>query len=367
MSNDQQHEQTTGDGGTNDPDRWMDDADPLAALEGPGARYDLRSERADLGGRGIRGAGRGGVGWTGRPEGSGLATFLGLFSLGLGAVEVLAPRGLARFIGIRPTRATTAITQAMGLREIAAGVGILANPKSKEWVGARVGGDVVDLALLGAAFAKSERPGRTLFATVAVLAVSALDLLGTEQLAESRKSRVAGDAAPTAPSRVLRSITIGCPRAEAYGLWRDVTNLPRFMEGVRSVEPLGDGRSRWVARGPMGMSAEWESEITEDRPNELLAWRSAASSTLYHTGTVRFADAPRDGGTVVTVEMQYAPPGGKIAAALLKLFRKEPGQQIGDDLRRFKQVLELGEVVVSDATSLDHPRHAQPPPRETVH
>ena len=98
------------------------------------------------------------------------------------------------------------------------------------------------------------------------------------------------------------------------------------------------------------------------QPGELIAWRSVEGSTVYHGGTVHFADAPREQGTVVTVEMSYAPPGGKIAAGLLKMFRKEPGQQIGDDLRRLKQMLELGEVLLSDANLGRTPRHAQPPP-----
>jgi uncharacterized membrane protein len=361
MSNTEEQGEIEGHSG--DPDRWMDDMQLLEALEGPSAQLDPRREA--LGGRGIRGARAGKVGWAGRRESSDLATFLGFFSLGLGAMEVLAPHGVARFIGLRPTRTSTAITQAMGLREIAAGVGILTNPKSKEWVGSRIGGDLIDLALLGAAFANSQRPGRTLLAAAAVLAVGALDVLGAEQLAETRKS--AAPQPSTGPSRVLRTVTIGCPRSEVYALWHDVTKLPTFMEGVRSVESLGDRRSRWVVRGPLGTSAEWEAEITEDRPDELIAWRSAASTALYHSGRVRFSDAPRDGGTIVAVEMEYAPVGGQITAALLKLFRKEPGQQIGDDLRRLKQVLETGEVLLSDATSLDHPRPAQPPPPETLH
>jgi uncharacterized membrane protein len=132
------------------------------------------------------------------------------------------------------------------------------------------------------------------------------------------------------------------------------------MKGIESVEIVNDQRSHWRARGPLGTSVEWEAEIVADKPNELISWRSVEGSTVYHGGTVHFTDAPRGQGTVLTVEMSYAPPGGKIAAGLLKMFRKEPGQQIGDDLRRLKQVLELGEVVLSDASSGSTPRHAQP-------
>jgi uncharacterized membrane protein len=134
---------------------------------------------------------------------------------------------------------------------------------------------------------------------------------------------------------------------------------------------LGDGRSRWRATGPSGTRAEWTSEIVEDRANEALAWQTVDHSDLYHTGKVTFRPAPRSEGTIVTVEMQYAPPGGQVGAALLKLFRKEPGQQVIDDLRRFKQVMEIGEVVQSDASiapglAAAQPREQREEPR-TVH
>jgi uncharacterized membrane protein len=317
--------------------------------------FDVHTEgTAPLtGGRGIRLRHPGREAWTGTTNGRSLATFLGWFSLGLGLTELFAPRGLARAIGL-------------GLREIASGAGILANPESKEWVGSRVGGDVMDLALLGLAFLGSERPKRTLLASAAVLGVGALDLLATEQLAEARKSP-SREGPKATESHVLRSITIGCPRSEVYALWRNFTNFPRFMEGIESVVDLGGGRSHWRARGPVGTSTEWDSEIVADTLNELITWQSVGTSAVYHSGTVRFADAPRGLGTLVTVEMNYAPPGGKIAAALLKIFRKEPGQQIGDDLRRLKQVLEIGEVLLSDASSGTTPRPAQPLPRKNVH
>src|SRR5688572_6121697 len=307
-----------------------------------------------------------GPAWTGSTDGRSLATVLGFVSVALGAVELLAPRQVARAIGVRPSAATTTVIRGMALREIASGAGILSHPESKEWVGTRVVGDVVDLAALGVAVLKSERPMRTLLAAAVVLGIGALDVLATEQLAEARKSPTP-ESMSAARSRVLRSVTIGCTRSEAYALWRDFTRFPEFMEGIESVEDAGNGRSRWRARGPVGTSVEWESEIVADEPDSLIAWQSVGESAVQHSGTVRFTDAPRGLGTVVTVEMRYAPPGGKIAAGLLKFFRKEPGQQVGDDLRRLKQVLELGEVVLSDASSGTTPRPAQPLPRETVH
>src|SRR5690606_23410814 len=161
---------------------------------------------------------------------------------------------------------------------------------------------------------KSERPQNALLAAAAVSAVTAFDVLASETIAERRKQRDV--AAPLEP-RVERNLTIECEPAEAFAFWRDVTNLPRFMRHVRSVEKLDERRSRWHV-GQGRLEAEWESEIVEERDNELIRWRTTGASDVEHEGEVRFARAG-DGRTVVSVMMQYAPPGGRIGAALLKL------------------------------------------------
>lgn len=308
----------------------------------------------------VRGVSPGREGWTGGDDGQGLATFLGWFSVGLGLAEALAPRAVARLAGLRPTSRSNVVLRMAGLREIGHGVGILANPKSKEWVGSRIVGDVMDLALLGVAIAKAERKDRAVLSTLAVLGVSTLDVLCFEQLTESRRSPD-GEIGGAMSVPVHKSITVERPVEEVYAFWRDFTNLPRFMRHLKSVEVTGPGRTHWVADGPVGTSAEWDAETLEDRPNELISWRSVGASDLYHSGTVRFRSAGPDRGTVVTVQMEYAPPGGKISAVILKLLQKEPSQQVGDDLRSFKQVMELGEVVLSDATAAEGPHAAQPP------
>jgi hypothetical protein len=109
------------------------------------------------------------------------------------------------------------------------------------------------------------------------------------------------------------------------------------------------------------MTVEWDAETTEDRPNELIAWRSLEGADVYNEGTVRFEPAPGGRGTEVHVELRYEPPGGRIGSKLAMLFRREPGQQVQDDLRAFKQVIETGDVVLSDATLFDRPHAAQPP------
>ncbi|HEY8520538.1 MAG TPA: SRPBCC family protein [Gammaproteobacteria bacterium] len=312
----------------------------------------------------VRGRPTGHEAWAGAHDDSPLPLLLGWLGIGLGAAELLAPRALLRVIGFAPTERAADVVRTMGVREVATGLGILANPKSKEWVGLRIGGDLLDLGLLGAGLAKAERPERTLGAAALVLGTTVLDVLGAEGLAERRKTRTP-EAAVDRGVHVTRSVTVEKPIAEIYAFWRDHTRFPRFMEHVELVEDLGNGRSRWRVTGPGGARAEWEAEVTEERQNEAIAWQTVASSAIDHRVRVTFRPAP-GGGTVVTVDLQYAPPGGKLGAAMLELFRKEPGQQVGDDLRRFKQLMETGEVLLSDASIVSRPHPARPPRPEEL-
>jgi uncharacterized membrane protein len=150
--------------------------------------------------------------------------------------------------------------------------------------------------------------------------------------------------------KVSKSVTIKRPRAEIYQFWRDLTNLPRFTMHLQSVTTTGDRRSHWVAKAPAGTTVEWDAEIVEDRTDELISWRSTAGATVPNQGSVRFADAPADRGTEIRVELQYDPPAGSVGVIIAKLLGEEPAQQMHDDLRRLKQVLETGEVVLSDGS-----------------
>ena len=119
-------------------------------------------------------------------------------------------------------------------------------------------------------------------------------------------------------------------------------------------------RSHWVAKAPAGQTVEWDATTTEERENELISWRSDEGAMVYNAGTVRFQEAPGGRGTEVRVELEYDPPLGKIGSKVAMLWREEPGQQVQDDLRHFKQVMELGEIVVSDATKQRGMHPAQP-------
>ena len=169
---------------------------------------------------------------------------------------------------------------------------------------------------------------------------------------------------------VTKGVTINRPREAVYQFWRDFSYLPQFMAHVQSVLSTGDKRSHWVVTAPGRQTVEWDAEIVEDRPNELIAWRTLEGSDIRHEGSVRFDKAPADRGTEVHVGLRYDAPGGKAGAAIASLFGEEPTQQIGDDLRRLKQVLETGEVVRSDGSlegagqGLSRQRAAQAPNTE---
>jgi uncharacterized membrane protein len=267
-----------------------------------------------------------------------LARGLGWFSIGLGLAEVAMPRAIAKLVGVRSDHRI--LIRALGVREITSGIGILTQRIPAESVWSRVGGDAIDLACLGMAFTSPyAKPARVAAATVAVVGVTVLDVLCAQQL--SRNGRSNGGV------RHTKSITIHRPPEELYRFWHDFQNFPRFMKHLESVQVTGEGRSHWIAKAPGGMTVEWDAEITGDRPNELIEWRTLESSDVNHSGSVRFSPAPGERGTVMKVEMRYSAPGGALGATIATLFGEEPGQQIQDDMRRFKQVMETGEVVTT--------------------
>jgi uncharacterized membrane protein len=160
---------------------------------------------------------------------------------------------------------------------------------------------------------------------------------------------------------VTEAITINRSRNEVYGFWQNFENFPRFMAHLESVQVIDQRRSHWRAKAPGGTTVEWDAEMVEDRPNELITWRSLPDSEVPNSGSVRFRDAPGSRGTEVIVELRYQPPGGRLGALLAKLFGKEPSQQVKGDLRRLKQVMEIGEIVHSDASIHRGLHPAQPP------
>jgi uncharacterized membrane protein len=147
--------------------------------------------------------------------------------------------------------------------------------------------------------------------------------------------------------RVEKTLTINKSAAELYRFWRNFENLPRFMDHVESVQVKDTAHSHWKVKGPAGKSVEWDAAIINDITNELIAWKST-NAEIANAGSVRFRSAPGGRGTEVTVNLEYDPPAGKAGMLVAKLFGEEPTQQVQDDLRRFKQVMEAGEVPTTD-------------------
>ena len=239
-----------------------------------------------------------------------LSSGLGWFSVGLGLAQIAMPDRVAQLAGIEPTPDNVRLMRSMGMRELTSGVGILTQPMPDKWLWGRVVGDVLDLAMLGVALGgeKNQR-GRTVAATLAVLGVTGLDILAAKEL--SRKRAVAE----------IDDEDIG-----AKTIFRIVT----------------------VKAHPANVEQDW---------NE---WVWSAGSDESREATVTFAQAPGGRGTEIRAELTYTPKGGKIGSAAQRMMHKSPGQMLGQDLKRFKMMVETGEIVKSDASIHKHMHPAQP-------
>ncbi|WP_307854515.1 SRPBCC family protein [Micromonospora sp. C31] len=280
-----------------------------------------------------------------RDRGTGLPRVLGVVSLALGSGGLLAPRTVARLTGVDDSPAARAVIAAVGARELVHAAGLLAGRRPAGWTWTRVAGDAVDLTLLGRTWADrcGERRRRVALTTAAIAGIAAVDLIAAVRAGRAR----------AALRRVIDmevAVTVNRSPAEAYRFWRDLENLPRFMSHLDAVRTDDLRRSHWIARGPAGRRIEWDAEIVDDQLNRSLAWRSLPGTRVPNAGRVRFVPAPGDRGTEVRVRLRYAPPAGALGRAVAKLFGEEPEQQVRDDLRRFKQVVETGEVVRSEGS-----------------
>ena len=195
---------------------------------------------------------------------------LGWFSIALGVAEIVAPDKVANLVGLRNSKDPTTI-RLFGLREMASGIGILTSSEPEPWLWARVAGDAMDLALLGMPGKNGADQDRRIVSALAVAGVTALDIYSSQ-----KRHRTDGLQSVSAPRQieVRKTITVARPPSDVYAFWRNLENLPRFMEHLESVRVLDDLRSSWKAKGPAGSEYEWQAEITEDRPGELIAWRS---------------------------------------------------------------------------------------------
>ncbi len=278
-----------------------------------------------------------------------LARGLGLASLALGVPQVAAPDRFAEAVGAEPDAGTRDLTVGIGLRELTAAAGLLLRGSSPTFLWSRVAGDVMDLALLGGALRRGgPGRGRTVAATAAVAGITALDLVAARRSSDGRSSN--GRSSSKGDLELKAAITIAKTPQEVYDFWRGLERLPSFMWHLEQVEWTGEGRTRWTAKAPLGRSVSWEAELVEDVRGEVIAWRSLPGADVDNSGSVRFTPAPAGRGTELRVHLRYAVPGGRLGATVARLLGEEPHQQVEDDLRRCKQVLETGEVVRSDGS-----------------
>ncbi len=280
---------------------------------------------------------------------AGLGMALGWLGVGLGVAALLMPRRMANASGLD---GRTRMMRAVGLRELATGAGILLRPHKPGWLWSRVAGDAMDLGLLAYAGRRSggeRRDGmrgemrgrRVALASALVAGITVLDMLAAY---DNQRVTRAGQREAPGSIRVRKSLNINRTPEECYRFWRNFENFPSFMQHVDEVHSIDATRSHWKVRAPLGQHVEWTAELASDVPSQQLGWRTLEGSGIDHAGVVRFAPGIGGRGTRVQVDLSYRAPLGKAGAQLAKLFGEEPSQQIEEDLRRFKQLIETGEI-----------------------
>ena len=152
-------------------------------------------------------------------------------------------------------------------------------------------------------------------------------------------------------SKVVKSFSVGRPAAELYGFWRQLENLPHIFQHLESVEIIDERHSQWRARGPLGMSLKWQAEIINDRPNEMIAWRSLPGADLDSAGSVHFTPLPEGRGTGVSLSLKYNPPAGPLGAQIASWLGSGLEQQVDQDLRHFKSFMEADEMPAAYSTT----------------
>lgn len=264
------------------------------------------------------------------PDDRQLGQILGWFSVGLGLAELLAPRAFGRAVGVGDH---PALVRMLGARQVVIGLGMLSERAPGNWAWARVAGDAMDLALLGAAASAPDAdPRRIAAATAGILGVAALDVYAGRRLTATQFS-----AAPRIA--VMRTVTLGSTPGELYRFWKNFENLPLFMSHLQSVSRVSDRVSHWVAKAPAGASVEWDAEIVDDQPGRRIGWRTLPGSEVTHEGMVSFEPGTGGRGTVLRIEMLYRPPAGKVGLRIARSFGAEPAVQLAEDLQRLEQLL----------------------------
>ena len=290
---------------------------------------------------------------------------LGWLSLALAAPPLASPRDFCTALGVGTGERQRIAAQVVGVRELVAAAGLIGRPRPIMLWG-RVAGDAMDLTLLARSLQRRSRRAwrpqvrreqrRAVAASVAVAGITAVDLYAATTRSRRRT-----------PMKLTATTTINKPPAEVYRFWREVENLPSFMAHVDDVSGTGDGTSHWTVSAPFGRTVEWDATTIEDVPERRIAWRSVENADVQNNGAVDFVPAPGARGTEVHVNISYKMPAGKLGEAVARYFGEDPHQQLDDDLRRLKQLLETGEIVRSDGAPggkrarREFPQHAAQP------
>jgi uncharacterized membrane protein len=265
---------------------------------------------------------------------------LGWLSVGLGLAALAAPHAVGRAIGMREH---SSLLRAVGVRELVSGAGLLTQKDRTPWLWSRVAGDAMDLALLATGLRPSNPGrGRVLGALAVVGAIAGADL--ATSLRQSKRTRTGGEPVTGGHEAfVEQALIVNKSPRECYAYWRDLANLPRFIRTLQSITIKDERTSHWVMLS-RGVKLEWDSEITVDREGERIAWHSLEGSSVTHAGSVRFEPAAGGRGCIVRVLMHYRPPLGRAGVGIAKLMGRDPHAEAREDLRRFKQLIETGEI-----------------------
>jgi uncharacterized membrane protein len=278
--------------------------------------------------------------WAGSPA---AAQSLGWVSVALGLGGLFVPRTMGRLSALSGREP---LLTAVGARELVSGIGLLTRRDKVPWLWARVAGDALDLAVLGFASRERGSVAARAISTAVVVAITAADVA-----AATAHQRMSAQASPSRDVYLERSIIVNKTPRECYDWWRDLRNMPRFTRNLEKVTQLDEKHSHWVSRQFAGTRLEWRSRINEDVPGERILWSATHDSTFSHAGSVTFAPATGGRGTLITASIHYHVPGGRVGAALAQFLGPDPIGEVRENLRRFKQLLETGEV----ATTIGQP------------
>ncbi|MEI8234203.1 MAG: SRPBCC family protein [Verrucomicrobiota bacterium] len=163
----------------------------------------------------------------------------------------------------------------------------------------------------------------------------------------------AASARPGVPDNVgvnlVRSILIERSPEELFAFWRHLPNVTRLTSRVKQVDQLDERRSHWVVQAPWGRRVEWDARVINEHPSALIAWESEPGAEVEHAGSIRFEREPHGLGTVVTVNLEYNPPGGLLGRLGMLFYRKAIRREIEQSLAKLKSLMESGEAAAKGA------------------